>query len=190
MLDINPDLALKNANIVSHALPDRSVAQLVTKKMQTWQVAHLADLSHNCLSDEPGPANPAGETKVKEGQWVAVADGYRQANHHLQRYDSFVGGKSVAKIKWVIMTCMTGLMMVISLDSSPNVKCQSELLTIWIDWAFANLNSPCRSVARRRTTRFRIHKNKSYCVEMFVMALKWYNDKRNVTITICENSKI
>lgn len=67
MLDINPDLALKNANIVSHALPDKSVAQLVTKKMQTWQVAHLADLSHNCLSDEPGPANPAGETKSERG---------------------------------------------------------------------------------------------------------------------------
>lgn len=79
MLDINPDLALKNANIVSHALPDRSVAQLVTKKMQTWQVAHLADLSHNCLSDEPGPANPAGETKSERGpmgcccRWVQAS---------------------------------------------------------------------------------------------------------------------
>ena len=78
------------------------------------------------------------------------------------------------------MTCMTGLMMVISLDSSPNVKCQSELLTTSIQWAFANLNSPCRSVARRRTTRFRIHKNKSYCVEMLVMALKWYMTKETL----------
>ena len=158
--------------------------------MQTWQVAHLADLSHNCLSDEPGPANPAGETKSERGpmgcccRWVQVS----QSSSAKIRF--VCGGKSVAKIKWVIMTCMTGLMMVISLGSSPNVKCQSELLTTWIEWAFANLNSPCRSVARRRTTRFKIHKNESYCVEMFVMALKWYNDKRNVTITICENSKI
>lgn len=88
---------------------------------------------------------------------------------------------------------MTGLMMVISLDSSPNVKCQSELLTTSIQWAFANLNSPCRSVARRSSSKD--HKIQDSQEQELLRGtvgdgIEMIYDKRNVTIIICENSKI